>query len=835
MTNRYIYLLAIACFLLVNFLHAQNQPPNIEAEGDQVYCPLSQINITTSFNIIDPDDTEIEALHVQISTGYVQGEDVLILTGNHPNINATWSVNEGKMSLTGLGGTQANYTDLIAAVNSIVFENNSATVSGERFFSFTIGDANYLPSTDHYYEYIPSPGITWSAALAQAETLTYFGLQGYLATITSQEEAQLSGEQAAGAGWIGGSDQADEGVWRWMSGPELGTIFWNGGVNGTSPNYANWNNGEPNNLGGEHYAHVTAPGVGVDGSWNDLSNTGDPDPNSDYHPQGFIVEYGGTPGDPVVDISASTKITITSILSTVDGIGCGEASVTLEATAAIGDVLWFDSANGGTPIATGTTFNTPFITTTTTYFALASANGCLEGERIPVIATINPMPPINTLVVFKNCDEDGLADGFTNFNLNEINDAITNNDSSGLDFTYYLTETDAQNEVNMLDASAFSNAVSNIVYARVESANDCFRVATINLEVSTTSFSNGFVEIIEQCDQDDENDGFSSFNLTQVSQSFLNQFPSGQNLSVHYYNTLEDAELEQNEITNASSYINQTPFSEFIYVRVESADNGDCFGIGPHLNLIVRPRPEFDVESAFIYCLETDPIFVETQNADGVYTYEWKDAGGNIISNLSSAYLSSEGNYTVVATSYYGCESLLRTVNVQESDVAVITQEDISVVSFSNNNSITINTTNLGVGDYEFALDNVNGLYQDEPYFNMVSAGIHTIYVRDKNGCGVTSIDVGVLGFPKYFTPNGDTFNETWNVVGWTSANAYSSKIYIFDRFGKLITQFSPASQGWNGTFNGENVSASDYWYVAKLLNSDGTYIELKGHFSLIR
>jgi gliding motility-associated-like protein len=366
-----------------------NVAPILSAIGNQIYCPGSSMKIVTDMTIVDPDDTGIDAIYIQISSGYVNGQDVLTLTGNHPTINSTWNAATGKLTLTGISG-QPTYVALVAAIKDVVFFNSSTNPSGTRTFSITVGQANYLPSNGHYYEYVPAIGITWNNARTAAANRTYYGLQGYLATITAPDEAQLSGEQSAGAGWIGGSDEQTEGIWRWMTGPEIGLIFWNGGINGTTPNYANWNNGEPNNAGDEDYAHITAPGVGILGSWNDLSNTGEA--SGDYQPKGFIVEYGGMPGDPILQISTSTTITIPSITSTVGQSNCGEGSLTLSANASAGIVKWYASATGGTPIATGTTFTTPLLTQTTTYFVDAFETNCTTGTRTAVTATINQIP-----------------------------------------------------------------------------------------------------------------------------------------------------------------------------------------------------------------------------------------------------------------------------------------------------------------------------------------------------------------------------------------------------------------------------------------------------------
>jgi gliding motility-associated-like protein len=272
--------------------------------------------------------------------------------------------------------------------------------------------------------------------------------------------------------------------------------------------------------------------------------------------------------------------------------------------------------------------------------------------------------------------------------------------------------------------------------------------------------------------------------------------------------------------------------SQDVKVEVINPTNTNCMA-SLIIPFVVNPIPNIMLTGDELVCSNL-PTFTKDIDAGLFdlstipnYSYLWSFNGAPIVGETNyTLTVNKAGLYTVEVKNMEGC-SRTRTITVMASDIAKIT--DINIIDLASSNSISITVT--GSGNYVYNLDDEFGSYQEENVFSNVNAGIHTIFVKDLNRCGVTPKEVAVLGIPNYFTPNEDGFNDYWNIKGVNDSFNAKTVIYIFDRYGKLITQIKPTSQGWNGTFNGQQMPATDYWYSVQL--QDGRI--LKGHFSLKR
>ena len=256
----------------------------------------------------------------------------------------------------------------------------------------------------------------------------------------------------------------------------------------------------------------------------------------------------------------------------------------------------------------------------------------------------------------------------------------------------------------------------------------------------------------------------------------------------------------------------------------------NCYGIS-EIELTVFELPNIETTFETLYCLNAFPetIILDAgiiNDSPSNYLFEWSTG-----EDTATIEVNAPGSYSVRVSNTDGCFKD-RTINVLPSNIATIT--DIEIVDASGNNSITAIVS--GEGDYEFALDNIDGPYQDSSTFEDVQPGLYTVFVRDKNNCGIIDDIVSVIGFPKFFTPNNDGVNDTWAIKGANSTFFPGSEVNIFNRFGKLVAQIDIDNPGWDGTFNGKLLPSDDYWFSVKLFDRDGNPVKgMTGNVSLLR
>ncbi|MFD2550303.1 T9SS type B sorting domain-containing protein [Bizionia sediminis] len=480
-----------------------------------------------------------------------------------------------------------------------------------------------------------------------------------------------------------------------------------------------------------------------------------------------------------------------------------------------------DANTGASPLPTNYYNQTPFAEEIFVRVENVLNTNCFSTTSFNL--TVNALPEaFNSNLT--QCDTDGTPDGQTTFNLNEAFDALTGGNPM-VTVAFYSNTINAETDTAMLNANAYQNTSNpEVVIAKVINTETlCYSLATLSLEVSTTQIQDYVADGV--CEDLAIGTGLNTFNLDTIATNI--QTINNITFPVVFYASANDALLEQNPL--ASPFINTIPFNQTIYARAEN--NNACYGIA-EVTLIVNQQPTLRADETLLYCLNSAPQTIILQagvigNTSGNYSYAW--SSGQTTSTIA---VNEIGSYTVTVTNSSGCTET-RTITVNPSDIATI--QNISVTDgLSSNNNITVTAT--GEGEYEYALFDANGNlyapYQNSNVFTNIKPGIYTVTIRDiKNDCGEVSQKVSVIGFPKVFTPNGDGTNDMWNVQGVSALFQPNTSIQIFNRFGKLLTEISALSRGWDGTYNGELMPNDDYWFVVKL--QDGRIF--RSHFTLKR
>lgn len=342
-------------------------------------------------------------------------------------------------------------------------------------------------------------------------------------------------------------------------------------------------------------------------------------------------------------------------------------------------------------------------------------------------------------------------------------------------------------------------------------------IYSVEITVNTTCIITGQIEIetapnlilnqtsFSVCDTD--TDGVAPFDLNVIKNQLFTNLPS--NINIDFY-------IVPNGSTPLPiTFTNTIPFQQTIYALITNYPS--CYTPYP-IQLTVHTFSTLFPTEVKLVC-NNQPI--ELVAPSGYSNYTWNT---NPPQQSTSIFVSNTGTYTVNFTNSNGC-SQSKTYLVETSEIALI--EDIETTDFEDVTQVMIHVSGNSIFEYA-----INGSpFQNTPFFTLTEPGEYTAIVNDTRGCGSVFKTFYVLNYPKFFTPNGDSYNDLWQIKNLDKKGWGSSKIYIFDRYGKLLKQLKPAEDGWDGTFNNHNLPATDYWFVLALPNGK----TIRSHFTLKR
>jgi len=457
-----------------------------------------------------------------------------------------------------------------------------------------------------------------------------------------------------------------------------------------------------------------------------------------------------------------------------------------------------------------------------TYTIVAEANGCL-GAPVTVVVTVNPIP--NVIVSPASLTQTICSGETTNISFSgAINNTVyTWSVVSSVGVSGALNGSGTS--INQL-LTTTGLSQGTVVYEVTPSLNGCTGTPQrITVTVNPVPAIFGSTTHRDLCSGQPTNITVFTFNAATVFNWVVE--PNGvtgasagtaTGLSINIAQTLTT-------IGNTRGYV------DYIITPVLTG----CSGIPITVRVYVNPLPVVSLTDGTI-CVDAAGVPFQSYELnsglnDVDYDFVWTFNGNSIAGANNATYTATEvGTYTVVATnSTTNCVSNIASAVVTATNPA--TSLTVTQSEYFSDNATLVVTVSGGNGTLLYQLD--EGALQESNVFTGVSGGTHTITVVDTQGCTYLTQEVLVIDYPKYFTPNGDGYNDTWNIIGLNQSDA---KLYIFDRYGKLIKQIVPSSlsNGWDGTYNNELMPSTDYWFTLDY-KENGTQKQFKAHFSLKR
>lgn len=465
---------------------------------------------------------------------------------------------------------------------------------------------------------------------------------------------------------------------------------------------------------------------------------------------------------------------------------CIQQNATLSNIAIKGtNIKWYDAAANGNLLPATTVLQSR------TYYATQTVGVC-ESLRIPVAINIQNTSAPTAVPIQDFCISQKAT--------------IASLVAMGTNIKWYNSAT------NGTVFPTTTALVNGATYYATQTVNDCESINRLAVSVSIF-LPSIVVNDVSDVNCDDKNFGFEVVNLTVYN----SKITTCNTCAFTYFKSLSGAENKttSDQITTTKNY-KLSVGTTIIYVRIDSNDK--CFQV-VKLSLTLFGKPKIPISDIVPIC-ENKEITIDA--GSGFDSYLWSTGATS-----ETITVANIGSYSVTVTQNHGniiCSST-KDFSVVISSLATISE--IKIQDWTDaENVITVEITGASIGNYEYSLDGIS--YQESNTFTGLRSGDYFVYVRDKNGCGIANQEVFVLSYPKYFTPNGDGYNDTWS-IRFSQAEP-NMDIKIFDRYGKLIKEIG-STTSWDGTFNGHELPSTDYWFVVTRANGK----VYKGHFAMKR
>jgi len=488
---------------------------------------------------------------------------------------------------------------------------------------------------------------------------------------------------------------------------------------------------------------------------------------------------------------------------------------TISEEAVFDSVLWeFGDGNTSTSINPEHTYSEPG---TYTVALIKSINGIPQDPVCKEI-TILELPEITEDFRLQQCDisDSDPGDGITTFNLQLARNELLTSENSSVQLYFYEDEEsaidDTENEEALNNTYRNNTPTQDLVVKLVDLNGQCSKLGTIKLEATGGEELNPLP--VSACEIEN---GQAEFNLNNIEQKIIEDLELGPNISLSFHETQNDAILGANYLPE--NYITDP---KTIFIRAES--NNSCYGFGS-IDLEIAAFPRLNNTLEFQACTSEFPITLgEDLNITNSENYDYSWSTGE---NSQTISVNTAGSYSLTLTDpNLSCGQSIEFIIEEFPNPEIL---ELEIVNHGENNNVTVITNDIE--GLEFSIDNPAGPYQNSPTFRDVPGGTHTFYVQSTNSCKTAQYEEVIFGFPAFFTPNDDGYNDYWLPYETGNTDFRVEYIYIFDRYGKLLKQLPGNTSGWDGTYNGKPMPASDYWFKGKLANGQ----EFSGHFTLKR